>query len=71
MTNDYLCKKCKLKQNYYENINDDGEHTKNDSDNNTLLVYEDLVGPYEKLIPDTSVTIFSLVCLGIVLLFGR
>ena len=69
MTNDYLCKKCKLKQNYYENnIHQNKNYNNND---NTLLVYEDLVGPYEKLIPDNSVTIFSLVCLGIVLLFGR
>lgn len=67
MCNEYLCKKCKLKQSYYENNNNDV----NNNEDNSILVYEDLVGPYEKLIPDTSVTIFSLVCLGVVLLFGR
>ena len=69
MCNEYLCKKCKQKQNYYENNMHQNKNYNNDD--NTLLVYEDLVGPYENLIPDTSVTIFSLVCLGVVLLFGR
>ena len=66
MCNEYLCKKCKLKQSYYDNKQD-----YNNNEDNSILVYEDLVGPYNKLIPDTSVTIFSLVCLGVVLLFGR
>lgn len=62
MSNDYLCKKCKLRQDYYNNDYDI------EYNNDSILVYEDVVGPYEKLIPDSSVAFFSFVCLGIMLL---
>jgi hypothetical protein len=57
-----LCKKCKIRQ----------QICSNNKDHNTILVYEDVVGPYEKLIPDTSVVIFSLASLvGIVSLLFK
>jgi hypothetical protein len=64
MTNsdNYLCKKCKLKEKYYVNYNKNNIDNKDYNEDNIIIVLEDFP-ENNRLIPDVSVTIFSILCL--------